>query len=100
MARSSNHSHVGLTARRSPRTRRSSRRRPPRAAKATNANKEKVKKASAIDAAARVLGEAEEPMTCPEMIKAMSEKSYWTSPGGATSHATLYAAGELEGQGR
>ena len=61
-------------------------------AKATKAKKEKVKKVSAIDAAARVLGEAKEPMTCLEMIKTMAEKGYWTSPGGATPHATLYAA--------
>ena len=41
-------------------------------AKATKAKKDKPKKVSAIDAAARVLGEAKEPMTCPEMIKAMA----------------------------
>jgi hypothetical protein len=61
-------------------------------AKATKAKKDKPKKVSAIDAAARVLGEAKEPMTCPEMIKTMAEKGYWTSPGGATPHATLYTA--------
>jgi hypothetical protein len=26
------------------------------------------------------------------MIEAMAEKSYWTSPGGKTPHATLYSA--------
>ena len=65
---------------------------PAEGAKATKAKKEKLKKVSAIDAAARVLGEAKEPMTCPEMIKTMAEKGYWTSPGGATPHATLYAS--------
>src|SRR5439155_5655407 len=42
----------------------------------------KPKKLSAIDAAARVLGEAGEPMNCQDLIKAMAEKGYWTSPGG------------------
>jgi hypothetical protein len=51
-----------------------------------------TKKMSAIDAAAKVLGEAGEPMNCQELIKAMGEKGYWTSPGGKTPHATLYSA--------
>jgi hypothetical protein len=51
-----------------------------------------TKKMSAIDAAAKVLGEAGEAMNCQEMIKAMGEKGYWTSPGGKTPHATLYSA--------
>jgi hypothetical protein len=49
-------------------------------------------KMSALDAAAKVLGESGEPMNCQEMIKAMSEKGYWKSPGGLTPHATLYSA--------
>jgi hypothetical protein len=52
----------------------------------------KPKKTSALDAAAKVLGEAGQPMTCLEMIEAMSKKGYWTSPGGATPQATLYSA--------
>jgi HB1, ASXL, restriction endonuclease HTH domain len=52
----------------------------------------KPKKLSAIDAAAKVLGEAGEPMNCQDMIKAMAEKGYWTSPGGKTPAATLYSA--------
>jgi hypothetical protein len=47
---------------------------------------------SALDAAAKVLAEAGEPMTTKRMIEAMAAKSYWTSPGGATPHATLYSA--------
>jgi hypothetical protein len=31
-------------------------------------------------------------MTCQEMIAAMAEKGYWTSPGGKTPSATLYSA--------
>ena len=52
----------------------------------------KEKKTSALDAAARVLGENGEPMNCQELIKAMADKGYWTSPGGLTPHATLYSA--------
>jgi len=49
-------------------------------------------KMSALDAAAKVLTEAGEPMTAKAMIEAMATKGYWTSPGGATPHSTLYAA--------
>lgn len=53
---------------------------------------EQPKKMSALDAAAKVLGESAEPMATKAMIDAMSAKGYWTSPGGQTPHATLYAA--------
>ena len=56
------------------------------------AKEPKAKKTSALDAAARVLEEAGQPMTCPEMIQAMTAKAYWTSPKGATPAATLYSA--------
>ena len=49
-------------------------------------------KLSALDAAAKVLGEKGEPMNCQEMIKEMADKGYWKSPGGLTPHATLYSA--------
>ena len=49
-------------------------------------------KLSAIDAAAKVLGEKKQPMNAKEMIKAMQAKGYWKSPGGKTPHATLYSA--------
>lgn len=52
----------------------------------------KIKKMSALDAAATVLGESAEPMGTKEMVETMSAKGYWTSPGGQTPHATLYAA--------
>jgi HB1/ASXL restriction endonuclease-like protein with HTH domain len=35
---------------------------------------------------------AGQPMTCPEMIEAMTAKGYWTSPKGQTPAATLYSA--------
>jgi hypothetical protein len=60
--------------------------------KAKKAKEPKVKKTSALGAAARVLEEGGQPMTCPEMIEAMAAKGYWTSPGGATPAATLYSA--------
>src|SRR5262249_27805389 len=52
----------------------------------------KEKKTSALDAAAKVLGEKGEPMNCQELIKEMSENGYWKSPGGLTPQATLYSA--------
>lgn len=58
----------------------------------TQAVEAKEKKLSALDAAAKVLGEAGGAMTSKEMIEAMATKGYWTSPGGKTPHATLYAA--------
>ena len=50
------------------------------------------KKLSALDAAAKVLAESNEPMNTKAMIDAMSSGGYWTSPGGKTPAATLYSA--------
>ena len=50
------------------------------------------KKLSALDAAARVLRESGQPMSCPELIAQMAAKGYWTSPKGQTPSFTLYAA--------
>jgi hypothetical protein len=61
-------------------------------ATAKASKEKKPKKTSALDAAARVLSEANEPMNCQEMIKEMADKGYWTSPGGQTPAATLYSA--------
>jgi hypothetical protein len=49
-------------------------------------------KLSALDAAAKVLGETGQPMNCRDLVDQMSAKGYWTSPGGATPWATLNAA--------
>ena len=49
-------------------------------------------KTSALDAAAKVLGESKEPLTTKEMIDAMEAKGYWKSPGGKTPDRTLYSA--------
>ena len=52
----------------------------------------KDKKLSALDAAAKVLQEAGQPLNCQEMIAAMAAKGYWSSPAGKTPASTLYAA--------
>lgn len=80
--------------------------RAPKAAKPQATKKAAVKKAdakakaprqregkmSALDAAAQVLANAQEPLNTKAMIEAMAAKGLWTSPGGKTPHATLYAA--------
>lgn len=65
----------------------------PAGEKKSRAKKEpQPKKPSALDAAANVLGESGEPLNCQEMIHAMADKGYWSSPEGKTPHATLYSA--------
>lgn len=49
-------------------------------------------KLSALDAAAKVLGESGQPMNCQGLIAAMAAAGYWTSPGGKTPAATLNAS--------
>jgi len=61
---------------------------PPAAAKAAKA----ASKSSALDAAARVLRESGQPMSCSELIEQMAAKGYWSSPKGKTPSSTLYAA--------
>ena len=51
-----------------------------------------AKKYSALDAAALVLRESGQPMSCPELIAQMAAKGYWSSPKGKTPASTLYAA--------
>ncbi len=60
--------------------------------KARPAKVPKPKRISALDAAAMVLAGSEVPMRATEMIAAMQAKGLWTSPGGKTPEATLYAA--------
>jgi hypothetical protein len=65
----------------------------PKTPKAPKPAKEpKAKRISALDAAAQVLAASEVPMRAKEMIAAMEAKGLWTSPGGKTPEATLYAA--------
>jgi hypothetical protein len=56
------------------------------------APRQRAGKLSALDAAAQVLADAQEPMTAKGMIEAMAAKGLWTSPGGKTPQATLYSA--------
>ena len=49
------------------------------------------KRPSGLDAAAKVLAEAGEPMNCKEMVERMLAKGLWSS-GGKTPEATIYAA--------
>jgi hypothetical protein len=66
------------------------------AAKKKAAGDPKEKKISALDAAAKVLGESKEPLNTKQMIEVMATKGYWTSPGGKTPHATLSSAIQRE----
>ena len=51
-----------------------------------------VGKLSALDAAAKLLGETGQAMSCQELITAMAAKGYWSSPKGRTPASTLYSA--------
>ncbi len=51
-----------------------------------------AEKLSQMAAAEQVLAEAREPMNCKAMVEAMATKGYWSSPGGKTPAATLYAS--------
>jgi HB1, ASXL, restriction endonuclease HTH domain len=59
--------------------------------KKTQETEGKAKKLSALDAAAKALQETSHPMSTKEMIEAMAQKGYWSSPGGKTPSATLYS---------
>jgi hypothetical protein len=60
----------------------------PRVAKAKSADG----KLSCLDAAAKVLASAKEPMTTKALIEQMASKGLWSSPNGQTPAATLYSA--------
>jgi len=62
----------------------------------------KPKKMSALDAAAKVLADADAPMTTGELIEAMAKAKLWHSPNGQTPAATLYSAmlREINSKGR
>jgi len=64
---------------------------PKKTRKKSAETKGKGKKLSALDAAAQVLAETGQPMSCKEMIEAMAQKGYWSSPGGKTPASTLYS---------
>ena len=51
-----------------------------------------TKKISQIEAAIIVLGKSKDAMNCKAMVEAMKVDGLWSSPGGATPEATLYAS--------
>ena len=59
---------------------------------APKAEPKKARKMGALDAAAIVLADAGKPMRSKELIAEMAKRGLWTSPGGKTPEATLYAA--------
>lgn len=61
--------------------------RPPKPAK-----EPKTKKVSGLDAAAMVLAKSAKPLGAKEMVEQAEAKGLWTSPGGKTPAATVYAA--------
>ena len=61
----------------------------PKAAKATKPATDKP--LSGLDAAAKVLADASQPMRARELVNTMIERGLWKS-GGKTPHATIYAA--------
>ncbi len=60
--------------------------------KAKPAKEPTPKRTSALDAAAIVLAGSAEPMGAKDLIGQMAQRGLWTSPGGKTPEATLYAA--------
>jgi hypothetical protein len=64
----------------------------PRAADTTKPADGAAGRLSALDAAARVLADAPEPMSAPELVAAMAARGLWASPNGKTPAATLSAA--------
>lgn len=65
-----------LSARRSPRVSAKA------GTKAKAKDEPKDKRLSALNVAAKVLGESDEPLNTKQLVDAMSAKGYWTSPGG------------------
>ena len=65
----------------------------PKPAQAPKAAKpKKDRPMSGLDAAAKVLAEAREPMRVKDMVAMMEKKGYWKSKAGKTPEATIYAA--------
>lgn len=57
---------------------------------------------SQIEAAIQILGKSKDPMNCIAMVEAMQAQGLWSTPGGATPEATLYASilREINGKGK
>ena len=65
---------------------------PAKASRAKPAKANRNGKLSAINSAAKVLGETKKALNCKELVEAMATKGYWKSPGGQTPDRTLYSA--------
>jgi hypothetical protein len=65
---------------------------PAKKATAKTPTAQPAKKLSQFQAAVQVLAEAGEPMNCKARVDAMTDQGLWTSPGGKTPEATLYAS--------
>src|SRR5690606_39702242 len=63
----------------------------PKKAKRPSQRPAKPKKTGCLDAAAAVLEEAGEPLTCSQMMERILERGLWTTTG-RTPAATLYSA--------
>jgi len=61
-----------------------------RVAAKTRSGAQKAKRSSGLGAAAKVLSEAGEPLSCKQMVEQMLEKGYWKTSG-KTPAATIYA---------
>jgi predicted SpoU family rRNA methylase len=61
-------------------------------AKRPRKGEKEPKTMSGLDAAARVLEEAGEPLNVKQIVEAAEAKGYWKSPGGKTPHATIFSA--------
>jgi hypothetical protein len=61
------------------------------AAKKATAKTAKRKGMSGLDAAAKVLGEANEALNCKGIVERAAAKGYWKTEG-KTPHATVYSA--------
>lgn len=64
-----------------------------RTTKATTPKADKPeRKLSQMAAAIQVLAKAKQPMSCKELVEAMTKRGLWSSLGGKTPEATLYAS--------
>jgi HB1, ASXL, restriction endonuclease HTH domain len=82
-----------MTTKRKPATKKTTTRKSGSKARAKKpAAKQAGGRTSALDAAAKVLGEAKQPLTTKEMVESMAAKGWWKSPGGRTPDRTLYSA--------
>lgn len=52
----------------------------------------KPKKPSMVEAALQVLSGAKEPMSCKDLVQAMTTRGLWSSPNGKTPANTLYSS--------